>query len=106
MTGVAEVGEGELNRLLSTGVGGVLIDFWSPWCRRCHSLRPQLEALATEHAEGWRFVAVDAEAEPAVADAFGVQSLPTLVFCRSGKEQDRLSGSVLPSVIRERLQAL
>ena len=103
---MAEVSKAQLDELLANRSGGVLVDFWSPWCRRCHSLRPTLEALAQEHAARWQFVAVNAEAETALAERFGVRALPTLIFCWDGDERDRITGSFLPSAIGERLEAL
>jgi thioredoxin-like negative regulator of GroEL len=83
----------------------VVIDFWSNWCRRCLRLRPQLEQLAADlEGSGWSMVAVNAEAAEEAGDAFEVRSLPTIVFCVGGKEQDRLTGSLLVSTIAERVE--
>lgn len=104
MTSVRELTSPGLADYLVATPGGVIVDFWSQWCKRCLRLRPQLEQLAAELQDtGWSVVAVNAETESDAAEAFEVRSLPTIIVCIDGKEQDRLSGSVLCSSIEERI---
>jgi thioredoxin len=98
-------GEG-LSAVLADESRGVLIDFWSPWCAPCRTMRPHLQRLAEEHRANWRFVAVNAEADADTASSFGVRALPTIVFYREGREAFRFSGTATISSIAGKLDEL
>ena len=103
---IDELDQAGLEEVLETEFRGVLVDFWSPWCAPCRALRPHLAKLAEEHDGEWRFVAVNTEEVPASAEAYGVRSLPTLVFFRKGEELHRFAGSALVSSVSEKLEEL
>lgn len=59
----------------------VLIDFWAGWCGPCRAFAPVYEQVSQQN-EDVLFGKVDTEAEPGLAGAFGVSSIPTLVIIR------------------------
>ena len=98
---VTDVDAAGLERLLGAEPGLILVEFWARWCEPCRELRPQLEALARDHAHLCTVVAVDADSEPVLAERLRIRSLPTLVFFKSGRELHRFKGGALPpSVIQ------
>ena len=95
----------ELNRVILEEERGVVIDFWGTWCQPCRSLRPHLETLAAEHEDTWRIVAVHAEENVDLIEAYGVHSTPTLVYLRAGAEVHRSAGAVTPTGVAQALAA-
>ena len=73
--------------------GVVLVDFWAEWCGPCRMLGPIFEELSGE-MEGVKFAKVDITASEDLAKKFGVQSIPTIILLKDGKEVDRMMGAV------------
>ena len=61
--------------------GLVLIDFWAAWCGPCRMFGPVFERVSGKHSDAV-FGKVDAEAQPELAAAFGISSIPTLMVIR------------------------
>jgi thioredoxin-like negative regulator of GroEL len=73
--------------------GVTLVDFTAASCSPCRVLGTVLAALAPDYAGRVRFTAVDVDAEPALAEQFGVRAMPTVVLLRDGREVGRVVGS-------------
>lgn len=98
-----EVDGAALGDVLSQESGGVLVDFWSPWCAPCRTLKPHLKRMAEEREDSWRFVAINAEENPEAVENYSVRGLPTVLLFKGGEELCRFSGRAMPSAIDEKL---
>jgi len=58
-----------------------IIDFYATWCGPCKMVAPIMEELAKEYDGKISIYKVDVDAEPEIAAAYGIQSIPTIFFC-------------------------
>lgn len=58
-----------------------IIDFYADWCGPCKMVAPVLEELSNEYAGKVNIYKVDTEAEQELAAAFGIRSIPSILFC-------------------------
>jgi len=79
----------------------VLVDFWAEWCQPCKTLSPYLEALADEYAGQFELAKVDVDANQELSAQFIVQSIPTVIAVKNGKEVGRFQGATPEASIRE-----
>lgn len=65
-----------------------IIDFYADWCGPCKMVAPILEELSTEYGDKLNIYKVDTEQEIELASAFGIRSIPSLLFVpKAGQPQ-------------------
>jgi thioredoxin 1 len=90
------------------GPGLVLVDFWASWCGPCRMFAPVFERAAEKHTDVV-FGKVDTDAQPELAQAFDVMSIPTLLVARDGVVLYAQAGALPEQALEqliERAQAL
>lgn len=84
-----------------------IVDFYATWCGPCKRLSPLLEELSREYAGKIDFYKIDVDKEPEIARAFGISSIPTLLFSPMKEDpvvtQGALSKEQLKEIIEKTL---
>ena len=69
----------------------VLLDFWATWCGPCMMVSPVVDEIAEENTD-FKVGKINVDDEISLAQAFGIQSIPTLVVMKEGKTVDQAVG--------------
>jgi putative thioredoxin len=84
----------------------VVVDLWADWCGPCKTLGPIIEKVIDETNGAVELAKVDVDANPQVAQAFAVQSIPAVFAISQGKIVDTFVGALPESTVREFVEKL
>lgn len=83
----------EDGRIIPTDGKPMIVDFSATWCPPCRQLKPIFEKLAEDFRGRISFVTIDVDENPELSQAYGVQSIPMMVFInKDGQIQNTLIG--------------
>lgn len=72
----------------------VVLDAYTDWCHYCKGVAPLFDELSQEMQGKVKFVKLNIEAEPDVAERLKIEALPTFVFYKNGKMVGRQAGAL------------
>ena len=98
------VTDANFSSIIGSSTLPVLLDLWAAWCGPCRMIAPVIEQIAAEVSGKVLVGKLDVDSNPMTASRFGVQSIPTLLIIKDGREVDRLIGAQPKQAILQRLQ--
>ena len=85
--------------------GVALVDFWAPWCGPCRMLAPVIDELSKDFDGKIKIGKVNVDECGALAQQYGVMSIPTLIIFQDGKPVDQLVGLQAKEKLADKLNA-
>jgi thioredoxin 1 len=84
--------------------GKVLVDFWAEWCGPCRMIGPVLDEMSGDYPQV-KFVKLNVDEAPAVAQQFNVMNIPTVLAFEGGDLKQRIVGAMPKAKLAEELEA-
>jgi thioredoxin len=81
-----------------------IIDFYANWCGPCKTIAPILEELAKEYDGQIYIYKVNTEEEMELASAFGIRSIPSLLFCPIGENPQMAQGAMPKDAFKQAIE--
>ena len=82
-----------------------VVDFYADWCGPCRMVSPIIEALSKEYAGRAKFVKVNTDESPEIAQRYEIMSIPTIMVFKNGAVSSRTVGAGPPSMYKSKIDA-
>jgi thioredoxin 1 len=106
MKATIEVNEANFEAEVLKSTEPVVVDFWAQWCGPCKMLAPVLDEIATEQIGRAKVAKVNLDENPALAERYRVQAIPTLLYFSGGEVKEMTVGVSSKRAILGKLEGL
>lgn len=106
MSELIQITQENINEILNESEKIVVLDFYSPGCGPCESLKPILEELADEYTENFIFAKINAREFEELCNKHRIISVPNILTFKNGKVIQRHIGLETKSFFQQHLDAL
>ena len=72
----------------------VVVDFWAEWCGPCKLLAPTIDQIALKYKDKAVVGKINVDNSPAIAQKFGVRSIPNILIISDGEVKEQVVGNV------------
>ena len=100
---VKHITQGEFADEVTRCATPVVADFYATWCGPCRILSPLLDKVAGGYPDRIKFVKINVDESPGLAQNFQVRAIPTLIFFKDGKVADRITGLLEEADLKAKL---
>lgn len=83
-----------------------IIDFWAAWCGPCRQVSPILEDLAAEYGDDIYVYKVNVDEQTEIAKAFGIRSLPTILYVPMNETPQAVMGAAPKSKLKDAVEQI
>ena len=101
-----EINEANFEAEVLKSAQPVVVDFWAEWCGPCKMLGPVLDEIAAEQNGRAKVAKVNIDQNSALAERFGIRSIPTLLYFVGGEVRKQTVGVVGKKIIVSTLEAV
>ncbi|MFT7600642.1 MAG: thioredoxin 1 [Acidimicrobiales bacterium] len=88
-----DITDATFEEVVNSATTPVVVDFWAEWCGPCKMIAPILDEIAQEQGDAVQITKLNVDENPAMAQKFGVMSIPTLLVFRDGEVDKRIVGA-------------
>lgn len=83
----------------------VVLDVYASWCGPCQHMMPIVEELEQELGSKYKFAKLNVDEARDISIQFGVTSVPTFIFIKSGDVKGKETGYMSKETLKEKIQA-
>jgi thioredoxin 1 len=102
-TKIVHLGSGEFEKEVLQSELPTVVDFYADWCGPCQVVSPIIDSLSIEYPGRVKFAKVDTDANPDLAEKFGVMSIPTVFIFKNGQIIERIVGAAPAAIYRKKI---